>query len=255
MITKLTQALLNLGIDVVTPTVLEVLPHDTKAFTQGLAFAQGTLFESTGLKDSSSLRRLDPATGKIDLVKKLLGHWGEGIGIQGEHIVQLTWQSNIAFVYDLVNFTKLDEWSFAGEGWGLAAIGDGYVMTNGSGELIFRNQNFDIVKTVMARRKGLPLRWLNDLEYADGHLFVQRMGDHYLYEIEPISGAVVRLVEVTELSRLAKPRGCEEVLNGVAYDMLTETFFLTGKCWPLLFKVKIPRHNVHYHKASLISWQ
>ncbi|HBV21423.1 MAG TPA: glutaminyl-peptide cyclotransferase [Nitrosomonas sp.] len=239
MISKFTQKLLNAGFNVVKPEILEALPHDIKAFTQGLAFSQGMLYESTGTEDASSLRRLDPETGKIESLKTLSGHWGEGIAIQEGRIVQLTWHSGIAIVYDLADFSKLNEWSFAGEGWGLAAMDDGYVMTNGGGELIFRNQNFDLIKTVMARRKGLPLRWLNDLEYARERLLVHRLGDSFLYEIEPENGTIARLIDGSELIRLAKPKGDENVFNGIAYDKSTDTFFLTGKRWPLLFKVRI----------------
>ncbi|SFK71020.1 Glutamine cyclotransferase [Nitrosomonas aestuarii] len=236
---KFTQKLLNTGLDVVKPEIIEVLPHDTKAFTQGLAFSQGMLYESTGTDDASSLRRLNPGTGKIESLKALSGHWGEGIAIQEGRIVQLTWQSGVAIVYDLADFSKLDEWSFAGEGWGLTAIDDGYVMTNGGSELIFRNQNFDLIKTVMVRRKWLPLRWLNDLEYARDRLLVHRLGDRFLYEIELVNGTIARLIDGSELIQLAKPQGADNVFNGIAYDKATDTFFLTGKRWPLLFKVRI----------------
>ncbi len=235
-----TQKLLNAGLNVVKPEILDVLPHDTTAFTQGLAFTQDMLYESTGTNDASSIRRLDPSTGKIDVLKALIGHWGEGIAIHGNHMVQLTWQSCTAFVYDITNFSIVNKWSYTGEGWGLAATNDGYVMTNGSKALQFRNRNFELVKTVTARRKGLPLRWLNDLEYVHGRLLIHRHGDRYLYEIDPDSGSILRLIDGTALIQQAKPAGDDNVFNGIAYDKLTDTFFLTGKRWPLLFKVRIP---------------
>jgi glutaminyl-peptide cyclotransferase len=240
MFHALTQSLLNFGIEVAAPIILGVLPHDTGAFTQGLAYAHGMLFESTGLSDGTSLRCLDPNTGKVEMMKKFSGYWGEGIAVQGEKIVQLTWQSNRALVYDLSNFTKLHEWSYEGEGWGLAAIQDGYVMTNGTEEILFRDNNFNLITTSIARRKMAGLRWLNDLEYAHGRLFVQRLGDSHVYEIDSQRGIVVRLINGKELIRRADPRKHEEVFNGIAYDWQSDIFYMTGKCWPFIFKVKIP---------------
>ncbi len=237
---KFAQKMLNAGLSVVKPEILNILPHDTKAFTQGLAFTQGMLYESTGTNDASSIRRLDPNTGEIELLKPLSGHWGEGIAIHENHVVQLTWQSCIAIVYDITDFSALDEWHYTGEGWGLTATSDGYVMTNGSDKLQFRDRNFGLVKTVTAQRKRLPLRWLNDLEFARGNLFVHRLGDRYLYEIDADNCRIIRLIDGIELIQRAKPTGNENVFNGIAYDKLTDTFFLTGKRWPSLFKVRIP---------------
>jgi len=236
---KFTQKLLNAGLSVVKPEILNILPHDTNAFTQGMAFAQGMLFESTGTIEASSIRCLDPNTGEIISLRKLSGHWGEGIAIHKNHLVQLTWQSCIAIVYDITDFTVVDKWPYTDEGWGLAATRDGYVMTNGSEKLQFRDRNFDLAKTVTACRKGLPLRWLNDLEYAHGHLFVHRLGDRYLYEIDADNGRIIRLIDGIELIQLAKPIRDEYVFNGITYDKSTDTFFLTGKCWSTLFKVRI----------------
>lgn len=236
----LTQALLNVGIRVVVPEILDELPHDPVAFTQGLAFADSRLYEGTGLERGSSIRRIDPATGDVERIRELPGHFGEGIAVRGEQIVQLTWHSGVAFVYRLADFSRIDEWPVRGEGWGLAATGEGFVMTNGSSELRFLDPGFRPVRTAGVRRKGLALGWLNDLEIARGSLFVHRLGDRYLFEIDPDRGRVLRLIDGVELIRRAHPRGEADVFNGIAYDPEQDIFYLTGKRWPLLFKVRIP---------------
>lgn len=238
-LSNITQSLLNAGIRITVPTILEALPHDATAFTQGLAYANDSLYESTGLDSESSIRRIDPLTGDIELARKLSGHFGEGIAVHEERIVQLTWRSNVAFVYRLDDFSVIEQWPFQGEGWGLAAIRDGFVMTNGSSELRFLDQRFQLIKTVKAMRKGTALGWLNDLEYAQGRLFVHRLGDHYLFEIDPARGRINRLIDCSELIRRAKPGEAGQVLNGIAYDPTGDIFYLTGKRWPLLFKVRI----------------
>lgn len=237
---RYTQLLLNAGIKVVVPTILDELPHDPRAFTQGLAYAQGKLYESTGLNKESSIRQIDSISGKVENVRQLPGHFGEGLAVQGKRIVQLTFQSNIAFVYRLDDFSIVDEWPYDGEGWGLTATHNGFVMTNGGSELLFRNQCFDLVRTVKVRRKGMPLHWLNDLECARGRLFVHRLGDRYLFEIDPSCGSILRLIDGASLIRCAQPKGPVDVFNGIAYDPIGDIFFMTGKRWPVLFKVHIP---------------
>lgn len=235
---NITQSLLNAGISIAVPTILDELPHDTTAFTQGMAYANDSLYESTGMDSESSIRRIDPVTGDIELARKLPGHFGEGIAVHEERIVQLTWRSNVAFVYRLDDFSIIEQWPFEGEGWGLAATRDGFVMTNGSSELRFLDKRFHLMKTVKARRKGTAPGWLNDLESAHGRLFVHRLGDHYLFEIDPARSGINRLIDCSELIRRAKPGEAGQVINGIAYDPTGDIFYLTGKRWPLLFKVR-----------------
>ena len=221
------------------PTILDELPHDTTAFTQGMAYANDSLYESTGLDSESSIRRIDPVTGDIELARKLPGHFGEGIAVHEERIVQLTWRSNVAFVYRLDDFSIIEQWPFEGEGWGLAATRDGFVMTNGSSELRFLDQRFHLMKTVKARRKGTALGWLNDLESAHGRLFVHRLGDHYLFEIDPARGRINRLIDCSELIRRAKLGEAGQVRHGIATDPTGDIYYLTRKRGPLLFTVRI----------------
>lgn len=235
---NITQSLLNAGISIAVPTILDELPHDTTAFTQGMAYANDSLYESTGMDSESSIRRIDPVTGDIELARELPGHFGEGIAVHEERIVQLTWRSNVAFVYRLDDFSIIEQWPFEGEGWGLAATRDGFVMTNGSSELRFLDKRFHLMKTVKARRKGTAPGWLNDLESAHGRLFVHRLGDHYLFEIDPARSGINRLIDCSELIRRAKPGEAGQVINGIAYDPTGDIFYLTGKRWPLLFKVR-----------------
>jgi glutaminyl-peptide cyclotransferase len=225
---------------VVEPTIISVEAHDNRAFTQGLAFAGSTLFESTGLHNASSVRRLASGSVEPELIKPLWDHWGEGIAHTNGKITQLTWKSGLAFVYTCPDLDFLKVMQYAGEGWGLAAVNDGFVMTDGSEWLTFRDAAFNVTRKIKVRIRGLPLKWLNDLEYAAGHIYANRFGDYNIYEIDSDDGSVSRIIDCSDLVTIADPHGPDDGLNGIAFLAEKELFALTGKRWSKLFYVRIP---------------
>lgn len=227
-------------IPVLKPTIVRVENHDRQAFTQGLAFAGSTLFESTGLDNNSSLRKLAPHSSEPDLIKPLEHHWGEGIAYRDSEIIQLTWKSGLAFVYKCPGLEHSKVLQYKGEGWGLAAFNDGFVMTDGSEWLTFRDSAFNIIRKTRVKIRGLPLRWLNDLEYAAGYIYANRLGDHHIYEINSDKGSVSRIIDCSDLVKIAGHGGPDDVLNGIAFLAEEGLFALTGKRWPKLFYVRIP---------------
>jgi glutamine cyclotransferase len=227
-------------IPTVTPRILRTLPHDPEAFTQGLLFRDGLLWESTGLIGSSSLRCLDPTDGRILRRVNVEGVWAEGIATHGDVLVQLTYRSGFATVYSYPQLRKLGELSYEGEGWGLTTMDDVYVMSNGSDVLRVRDADFQVVRELPVRLGNRPLTGLNDLEYANGSLYVNVHFDSDIFEVCPITGSVRRIVDGTGIVRRSRRRGRDDVLNGIAFAAPPGTFYVTGKRWKYLFEVNIP---------------
>lgn len=218
--------------------VIATCPHDTNAFTQGLIVEKGLLYESTGLIGESSIRRLSYSEEAPELNQSLPNHWGEGIACQGNEIYQLTWKSQVAIVYGLPNLLPVREVAYKGEGWGLASFNDGFVMTDGSAEIQFLNSNFELVRKLIVKIKGRPLDWLNDLIYARGTLFVNRLNDNNIYQICPVNARVEKIWDCTRLLNEVQPLGDEDHLNGIAYNEDKQQFIVSGKRWSKLFFVK-----------------
>ena len=224
--------------------VLEVYPHDPTAYTQGLVWDGGVLYESTGLYGKSTVRRVDPESGLV-LDKQVLdpNFFGEGLALVGDRLVQLTWKAGVAFVYELVGLELVDEFGFNGEGWGLAYDGkDRLVMCDGSSRITFRNpEDFRWVSTVDIRLRGQPLERLNELEFAEGQLYANVWQQEKIVRIDPDTGRVTAEIDA---SGLLDPResAMVDVLNGIAYDPMSKSFWLTGKFWPKMFRVVfVPR--------------
>lgn len=237
---KLVRGALNAGIPVVVPRIQAELPHDRNAFTQGLAYADGKLAESTGLSNASSVRRLCAKTGKLELSRELRGHWGEGIAYHDGKLFQLTWKSQKVIIYSWPDLEVVGECRYEGEGWGLASVPGGFLMTDGSEKLVARDSGFGITETKRVTRKFWRMLWLNDLTYAQGSVFVNRLADEAIYQVSPSTGRVMRIIDCQELVRRADPSGHEDVLNGIGFDAEREEFYMTGKRWPVIFRVKIP---------------
>ncbi|MDP2560848.1 glutaminyl-peptide cyclotransferase [Psychrobium sp. 1_MG-2023] len=231
------QQLWYFNIPIVTPQIIAVYPHDPRAFTQGLVFEQGCLYESTGLIGESTVRRLSFEHAIPELSHPLEDHWGEGIACNREQLIQLTWQSQIAMVYRLTDLQPITELPYQGEGWGLASIDDGFVMTDGSERLQFLNHHFEVVSDVRVMIKGKPLRWLNDLIFANGSLYINRLSDHFIYQVSPLSGQVERIIDCSYIVAIEQPSGNEDVLNGIAFNQQQQQFIITGKRWSQLFVV------------------
>ncbi len=218
--------------------VLASYPHDAGAFTQGLQMEGDILYESTGLEGLSSLRRVDPRTGKVlkkvDLESNL---FGEGLTRLDTRLVQLTWQNGIAIVWDAATFTELERWRYHGEGWGLAYDGNQLILSDGSSWLSFRDpSDFSVQGRVEVKLDGLPIDNLNELEFAEGKLYANIWGREEIVRIDPLTGKVEAVIEAKNLLKPNERVGAE-VLNGIAWDATTKTFWITGKRWPKMFQV------------------
>ncbi len=218
--------------------VLAVHPHDPVAFTQGLVWDGGVLYESTGLYGRSSLRRVEPMTGEV-LERRMVDPnlFGEGLARVGGKLLQLTWKAGIALVYDVGTLEQIDEYGFNGEGWGLAYDGQRLMMSDGSHRLTVRDpEDFRWLETIEVRLAGSPVPNLNELEFAEGDLYANVWGDERIVRIDPFSGAVTATIDASDLL-LPEEKARVDVLNGIAYDPVSRSFWLTGKFWPKIFQV------------------
>ncbi len=219
--------------------VIATYPHDVRAFTQGLALHAGKLYESTGLVGRSSLREVDVETGKvlrrIDLSPPL---FGEGIAIVGDRLVQLTWQNRVALVYQLESLEKLRDLSYRSEGWGLCFDGTRLVMSDGSDTLSLRDpETFAEQQRIPVTLDGTAVSRLNELECVGGVVYANVWLSDRIVRIDPGSGEITAVVDASALLTAAERKG-SDVLNGIAYDGANDTFLLTGKLWPKMFRVK-----------------
>jgi glutamine cyclotransferase len=222
--------------------VLKTYPHDRGAFTQGLLLHQGSLYESTGQVGQSSLRQVEVETGRV--VRKLdvpRPYFAEGLALVGDRLIQLTWQHGRAFVYDRRTFQKQRELTYQGEGWGLCHDGSNLVMSDGSANLTIRRpSDFSVVKTVHVTLNGRPYPQLNELECVDGSVYANVWQTETIVRIDPASGQVTQQISAAKLLSPIERQGVD-VLNGITYDPADQTFLLTGKYWPKLFRVKFVR--------------
>lgn len=224
-----------------TYRVVNTYPHDRRAFTQGLVYVDGTLYEGTGLYGESSLRRVDLATGEVQQQRDLdPQYFGEGIAVVGDRIMQLTWQSNVGFVYDRGSFEPIDQWSYPTEGWGLTYDGSRLIMSDGSATLRFLDpQTFaEIARIDVADANG-PVTRLNELEYINGEVWANVWQTDRIARVDPQTGRVVGWLDLTGLLSAEDRAEPVDVLNGIAYDPATERLFVTGKLWPKLFEIEV----------------
>lgn len=220
--------------------VVNSYPHDHNAFTQGLLWHDGSLYEGTGREGRSFVRRVDLQTGKVlqqsPLPKEV---FGEGLVLDGDRLVQITWQSERAFVFDAKTLALQGEWKYEGEGWGLTTDGKELIMSDGSSQLTFRDpKTFAEKRRVNVTFNGKPLDKLNELEWVDGQVWANVWQTDYIVRINPTTGAVEEYLDCSGLLDNKVRRGGEDVLNGIAYDAQNKRIFLTGKLWPRLFEIK-----------------
>lgn len=228
-----------------TVEVLDRLPHDPAAFTQGLEqLADGTLLESTGLRGESTIRRVDPATGAVlDIAELDDLEFGEGATVSDDTVVQLTWKAEVARRWDLATFEPLPAWEYAGEGWGLCLLSDRFAMTDGSATLTYRDvTDFSVLDRVTVTLEGTEVVRLNELECVDGHVIANIWLDSTIVVIRP-DGRVVATIDATPLVAEAVPiddlgARSPDVLNGIAVRD-DSSLWLTGKLWPTLFAVRV----------------
>lgn len=215
--------------------------HDPGAFTQGLAFADGALFEGTGEYGGSSLRRVALATGRVlqrhDLPERL---FGEGITPWEDWIVQLTWRARVGLIYDRATLTPVDRFTLPGEGWGITHDGRNWIISDGSAYLSFMDPERRVIRRrVLVRERGRALRWLNELEYTPTGVWANVWRSDRLVRIDPASGAVTATLDLSALwPRAQRPPGTD-VLNGIAYAPEQDLLYVTGKRWPWLYALEL----------------
>lgn len=224
-----------------TYRIVATYPHDPSAFTEGLAFANGFLYEGTGLYGQSSLRQVALENGSVLKINQLADeYFGEGVTIIGARIIQLTWRSHIGFVYDLDNFTLLGNFSYSTEGWGLTNDGSRLIMSDGTATLRFLDPvTFATLGQIEVHDDHGPVTQLNELEYIHGEIFANIWQTNRIAQISPQTGQVVGWIDLTGLLNLTEPHQPVDVLNGIAYDDVHDWLFVTGKLWPSLFEIEL----------------
>ena len=224
-----------------TYKVINSYPHDPTAFTQGLAFADGALYEGTGLRGLSTLRKVELETGDILQIRKIPNEeFGEGITIYEDKIIQLTWQSNLGYVYDRESFELIEEFNYPTEGWGITHDGNRLIMSDGSSYLYFLDpETFEEIGRVEVTDNGIPITLLNELEYVHGEIYANVWLTDRIVRIMPQTGKVKGWIDLKGI--LSNEGGGEQegVLNGIAHDAENERLFVTGKLWPKLFEIEL----------------
>lgn len=219
--------------------VIEEYPHATDAFTQGLLLHEEKLYESTGIRGRSTLRRVQLTSGTVEQMISLPDdYFGEGLARVEERLIQLTWTSGVAPVYDIETFEQIGEFSYTGQGWGVDYDGQMLIMSNGSEFLTFRDpETFEALGQVRVTLNGREQKNLNELEYVDGFVYANVWKTDNIVKITPNTGRVVAVIDASGLLTPEEDARAD-VLNGIAYDPATETFLITGKLWPKLFRVR-----------------
>jgi glutamine cyclotransferase len=222
-----------------------VLPHDPQAFTQGLDFADGVLYEGTGLYGASSLRRVELDSGRVLQQHDLdAAYFGEGISVLGDRIYQLTWQNGVGFVYDRESFQPVQQFSYPTEGWGLTHDGEQLILSDGTATLYFLDPaTLQETGRVTVTLAGERVTRLNELEYVDGKVLANVWQTDSVLRIDPATGQVDAIYDFSGLLSQAPPfTGTVDVLNGIAFEEQSGRLFVTGKLWPALFEVElVPR--------------
>jgi glutamine cyclotransferase len=221
--------------------IVKAYPHDGTAFTQGLVYVDGSLYESTGLNGQSTVRKVKLETGKV-LQKQSVDpvHFAEGLTEWGDKLIQLTWQSGIGFIYDRATLRLKGTFNYQGEGWGLTHDGNRLILSDGTANLRFLNpDSFREIGRVVVRDHGTPVTELNELEFVKGEVYANVWHTNRIARISPATGEVLGWID---LAGLISPRllpHSEAVLNGIAYDSGNDRLFVTGKLWPKLFEIRI----------------
>ena len=224
--------------------VVQSWPHDPGAFTQGLVYRDGRLYEGTGMNGASSLREVELATGAVRRRYPLARqYFGEGITLLGGRLYQLTWRSQLGFIYDAETFQLVGQFSYTGEGWGLTDDGTSLILSDGTSTLRFLDPTtFAVRRTVKVTDNGREVPELNELEYVKGELYANVWRQDRIARIDPATGRVTGWIDLTGLLRPEEQTGSEDVLNGIAYDAAGDRLLVTGKRWPKLFHIRlVPR--------------
>ncbi len=229
------------GIPVYTYKIVNTYPHDRAAFTQGLIFVDGVLYEGTGLYGQSSLRRVKLETGEVLQVYALPARFfGEGLTLFGDKLIQLTWKERVGFVYNKDTFKQERDFAYPTEGWGFTHDGARLIMSDGSANLYFIDPATltEISRIQVVDDQG-PVVRLNELEYINGEVYANIWQTDRIARIDPATGRVLAWLDMSGLLSDADRRQHVDVLNGIAYDAAHDRLFVTGKLWPKLFEIEL----------------
>ena len=221
--------------------IVHVYPHDANAFTQGLVFVNGMLYESTGQRGQSSLRMVDLASGRVlqkhDLAAK---YFGEGLTDWQSHLIQLTWQSHLGFVYDTFSFQTIRTFTYPWEGWGLTHDSRHLILSDGTSVLhLIDPSTFKPAGKIQVTAAGQPVMNLNELEYIHGEIYANIWETNRIARISPATGKVIGWIDLSGLRPPSTQQNDNAVLNGIAYDNEHDRLYVTGKLWPNLYEIKL----------------
>lgn len=221
--------------------IVNVYPHDPSAFTQGLVFADGVLYEGTGLRGASRLRQVELTTGDVLQEYRLPAqYFGEGITLWNDTLIQLTYQSHLGFVYEKDSFALSRTFSYPTEGWGLTHDGTHLIMSDGTVTLYFLDPgSFEPVNQLKVTDRGTAITQLNELEYIKGTIYANVWPTNHIAMISPETGQVIGWLDLTGLLSAEDRLQPVDVLNGIAYDAVQDRLFVTGKYWPKLFEIDL----------------
>jgi glutamine cyclotransferase len=224
---------------VFTYDVVNTWPHDHNAFTQGLIYLNGELLESTGLEGRSSLRKVELKTGTVLKQVNLSNQFfAEGLATLAGKLYQLTWQNHKCFVYDLESFKLEKEFTYDGEGWGLATDGQSLILSDGTDQIRFLDPaTFQVTRTIKVQDRGHPIPRLNELEYIKGKIFANIWLTDYIVCIDPTTGIILGVIDFHGLLSPEEHAAGADILNGIAYDSAGDRLFVTGKLWPKLVEI------------------
>lgn len=224
-------------------TLVSTYPHDSTAFTEGLFFHDGALYESTGLEGQSDIRKVRLKDGKI-LQRRAIDprYFGEGIVNWNDRIVSLTWRHGQGFVWKLADFTPLSDFRYDGEGWGLTQDGRHIIMSDGTAQIRFLDPD------TLTEKRRITVTWngqavdrINELEWVKGEIFANIWYDTHIARIDPRTGGVIDWINIAPLLKASGVRASEAVANGIAYDAARDRLFVTGKLWPKLFEIRLDK--------------
>jgi glutamine cyclotransferase len=242
----------NAAVPIYTYEIVHTYPHDASAFTEGLLYLNGFLYESTGLEEHSSIRKVRLETGEI-LQKVAIPsqYFGEGIVDWRGTLISLTWRSHVGFIFNLQNFKLQSQFHYGGEGWALTRDDKRIIMSDGTSELRFLNpETLSEIGRVAVTLEGKPVHNVNELEWVKGEIYANVWQSNWILRIDPMSGAVVGMVDLTGLLKSADiVSGQTDVLNGIAYDAKGDRLFVTGKNWPKLFEIRLRQARTSRGKA------
>lgn len=224
--------------------VVRTYPHDRGAFTQGLVYANGVLYEGTGMDEESSIRKVKLETGEVLQKRNVPGVFGEGIVLWKDRLLELTWKHELGFIYDLSTFEPRGQFRYPGEGWGLTHDGKRIIMSDGTAQLRFWDpEKLTETGRITVTDDGRPVVELNELEYIKGEIWANVWNTDRVARIDPATGKVTGWIDLSGLLKPEDRNDFTDVLNGIAYDASGDRIFVTGKRWPKLFEIRVARKS------------